>query len=63
VEAVLDEHEIDPTGMPPPRQMTLLKPVDAAAVTEFADKVRSALGSDVLDLRLFGSKATGRPTR
>lgn len=37
-----------------------LKPTDAAAVAEFADKVRAALGSDVLDMRLFGSKATGQ---
>ena len=35
------------------------KPTDAAAVAEFADKVRAALGSDVLDMRLFGSKAAG----
>lgn len=37
-----------------------LKAADAAAVAEFADKVRRALGRDVLDLRLFGSKATGQ---
>lgn len=37
-----------------------LKPVDGAAVGEFADRVRSALSTDVLDIRLFGSKATGR---
>ncbi|MGH7390117.1 MAG: TIGR02710 family CRISPR-associated CARF protein [Candidatus Rokuibacteriota bacterium] len=39
-----------------------LKPADAAAVAEFAEKVRAALGSDVVDMRLFGSKATGRDT-
>ena len=37
-----------------------LKPTDAAAVAEFAGKVRAALGGDVLDMRLFGSKATRR---
>ena len=37
-----------------------LKPADASAVAEFADKVRRAFGNDVLDLRLFGSKATGQ---
>ncbi len=33
---------------------------DASAIAEFAARVRSALGSGVLDMRLFGSKATGR---
>jgi predicted nucleotidyltransferase len=37
-----------------------LKTVDASAVADFAARVRSALGSRVLDMRLFGSKATGR---
>lgn len=37
-----------------------VKSVDAAAVADFGHKVRSALGRDVLDLRLFGSKATGQ---
>jgi predicted nucleotidyltransferase len=38
----------------------VLTPADAEAVGEFAGKVRSELGPDILDLRLFGSKATGR---
>jgi predicted nucleotidyltransferase len=37
-----------------------LKASDASAVADFAARVRSALGSGVLDMRLFGSKATGR---
>ncbi len=32
---------------------------DAAAIAEFAARVRGALGTGVLDMRLFGSKATG----
>jgi len=44
------------TGVEPrPR----LAPSDAAAVAGFVEKVRSALGGDVLEMRLFGSKATG----
>ena len=38
----------------------LLKQADPAAVAAFADKVRRAVGGDILALRLFGSKATGR---
>lgn len=37
-----------------------LRPADADAVAEFVGRVRRALGTDVLDLRLFGSKATGQ---
>ena len=40
--------------------MVRLKPPDAAAVADFAARVRSALGSGVIDMRLFGSKMTGR---
>jgi predicted nucleotidyltransferase len=36
---------------------------DALAIADFAARVRSALGPRVLDLRLFGSKATGRDVR
>jgi hypothetical protein len=32
---------------------------DAAAVAEFAEKVRGGLGDGVLEMRLFGSKALG----
>ncbi len=38
----------------------LLEPRDAAAVAEFAARVRGSLSDDVVDMRLFGSKATGR---
>lgn len=37
-----------------------MKPSDASAIADFAARVRSALGSAVLDMRLFGSKMTGR---
>lgn len=44
------------TGVEPrPR----LAPGDAAAVPGFVEKVRGGLGGDVLEMRLFGSKATG----
>jgi len=35
---------------------------DAAAIEDFVARVRTALGDNLLDLRLFGSKATGRDT-
>lgn len=35
---------------------------DAAAVHDFVGRVRAALGDSVLELRLFGSKATGHDT-
>ena len=35
---------------------------DAAAVQEFVSRVRASLGDNVVELRLFGSKATGRAT-
>ncbi len=37
-----------------------LSACDASAIADFAARVRGALGGDVLDMRLFGSKATGR---
>lgn len=37
-----------------------LAAADAAAVAEFCGKVRGELGSDVLEMRLFGSKLTGQ---
>lgn len=37
-----------------------LKRKDANAVREFAKKVRAALGGQLVALKLFGSKATGR---
>lgn len=37
-----------------------MNPSDAAAVADFAARVRSGLGRGVLDMRLFGSKSTGR---
>lgn len=37
-----------------------LKTKDANAVREFAQKVRAALGRQLVALKLFGSKATGR---
>jgi predicted nucleotidyltransferase len=36
-----------------------LKASDASAIADFAARVRSALGTRVLDMRMFGSKATG----
>lgn len=41
---------------------TKLSPKDAAALSEFVRGVRTALGDQALDLRLFGSKVTGRDT-
>ncbi|MDC8448091.1 MAG: hypothetical protein OJF51_004912 [Nitrospira sp.] len=40
--------------------VALLKPKDAAAIDEFVQTIRSGLQSHVVDLKLFGSKATGR---
>jgi uncharacterized protein len=39
-----------------------LKGRDMAAIREFVERVRVALGEKVLALNLFGSKATGRDT-
>ncbi|MGD9728523.1 MAG: nucleotidyltransferase domain-containing protein [Nitrospiraceae bacterium] len=38
----------------------VLKPKDAAAIADFVRKIRTQLQPYVLDLKLFGSKATGR---
>lgn len=40
--------------------IALLKPKDAAATKEFVRQLRARLQTHVLDLKLFGSKATGR---
>jgi uncharacterized protein len=37
-----------------------LKSKDAAALEEFLGSLRSALGKNLLEAKLFGSKATGR---
>jgi uncharacterized protein len=37
-----------------------LKSKDAAALEEFLGNLRSALGKNLLEAKLFGSKATGR---
>ena len=37
-----------------------LKSRDAAALEEFLQSLRSALGKNLLEAKLFGSKATGR---
>lgn len=37
-----------------------LKPKDAAALEEFLRSLRSALGKNLLEAKLFGSKATGK---
>ena len=37
-----------------------LKPKDAAAVEEFVERIRSVFGNNVVEVKLFGSKATGK---
>src|SRR5512142_942957 len=37
-----------------------LKPKDAAALEEFVRKLRAALGNNLVEVKLFGSKATGK---
>jgi predicted nucleotidyltransferase len=37
-----------------------LQPKDAAALEEFVEKLREILGNDLIEVKLFGSKATGR---
>ena len=37
-----------------------LKSRDAAAVQEFVERVRDALGNNLVEVKLFGSKATGK---
>lgn len=41
------------------RRVTL-KSKDAAAIEEFVKEVRAALGNNLIELKLFGSKATGK---
>jgi len=36
-----------------------LSPAERAALGDFVDAVRGSLGSEVLDIQLFGSKARG----
>lgn len=40
-----------------------LKSKDAAALQEFVRSLRSALGKNLLEAKLFGSKATGKDQR
>ena len=37
-----------------------LKSKDAAAIDEFVKEVRAVLGNNLIELKLFGSKATGK---
>jgi predicted nucleotidyltransferase len=37
-----------------------LKAKDAAAVEEFVERVRAVLGNNLVEVKLFGSKATGK---
>lgn len=37
-----------------------LKATDAAALEEFVQKVRAVLGNNLIEVKLFGSKATGK---
>lgn len=37
-----------------------LKSKDAAALEEFVERVRAALGNNLVEVKLFGSKATGK---
>ena len=37
-----------------------LKPKDAAAIEEFVGRLRAVLGSNLVEVKLFGSKATGK---
>ena len=40
-----------------------LKSKDAAALEEFLRKTRAALGNNLVEVKLFGSKATGKDQR
>lgn len=42
------------------RKRLQLKRKDANAIQDFAQRVRAALGGELVALKLFGSKATGR---
>jgi predicted nucleotidyltransferase len=37
-----------------------LKPKDAAAIEEFVGRLRGALADNIVEVKLFGSKATGK---
>jgi predicted nucleotidyltransferase len=37
-----------------------LRPKDAAAIEEFVERLRKVLGDNVIEVKLFGSKATGK---
>ncbi len=43
-------------------ELTTLAPDDAAAVAEFAARVRAVLADSLVEMRLFGSKARGDAT-
>lgn len=40
--------------------MAFLNPIEEKALREFSARVKSALGKNLLDLKLFGSKSTGK---
>ncbi|RKO66011.1 nucleotidyltransferase domain-containing protein [Desulfofundulus salinus] len=40
--------------------MAFLNPLEEKAIREFSSKVKSSLGKNLLDLKLFGSKSTGK---
>src|SRR5947207_1126453 len=42
------------------RRRVNLNSKDAAAVEDFVERVRAALGTHLIELKLFGSKATGK---
>ena len=37
-----------------------MKSKDAAAIEEFVERVRAILGNNLVEVKLFGSKATGK---
>ena len=37
-----------------------LKSKDAAAIAEFVERLRAVLGNNLVEVKLFGSKATGK---
>ena len=45
------------------RRRVNLNSKDAAAVEDFVEQVRAALGTNLIELKLFGSKATGKDQR
>ena len=45
-----------------PRRMKLA-PKDSAAIQEFVERIRAALGTNLVGVKLFGSKATGKDQR